>query len=453
MRDKLIFAIFLILLAIPLVNSQFVQPRGVSCIQFVEGRIYSCDNPVLSLGFPEDGSFVTRTAILSAGILSERFNTTRTEYVAFEYSFDRRNWYLIEDESENIEFLGWRNDWEINELPSGPIFIRILLRDIERKEWQDFIVININKPPVNEMMIGRDSENMILDGRNSFDPEGKIEKYTWLIDTQQPFELEGDIVFVPIDRLPLREDFGITLTTTDFQGGETGTHKLVNLPCRDCEFSQEEKTCGCTKMDVKDTGESDFDMWWMPAGKTKQLGAYDDVDLTKAGPFNLVHNFQVEADLTPKSDPNKCFEGQRVKQSVILAGRVEAKYKDNESILNNDGSFSKGAKIECGYNGDKWCWDGYNQTDSAKIGDKIWTVKKHIDQSKIVWIDGPGWETVGGKGIKKEFIKVGAEGKYNFEARVTGPAGSCRCNWDILMKVERNGTVSKNDLVNKNCDP
>ena len=194
-------------------------------------------------------------------------------------------------------------------------------------------------------------------------------------------------------------------------------------------------------MTVKNTGATRADwMYWMPSGNNMTLGpapANNQFDMTQAGPFQIVHNFEVVATLNEKSNPEFCFEGQRVKATDKKGADAAVDWSAPESTVNADGSFKTGAKIKCPFGGAKWCDDEYHKKS---------IIKKHKDQSEINWVDG-----VGNDGLPKAKILAGGyESKNNFEAQVNGDR-DCKCNWDVIMKVETNGTVSKNKIENLVC--
>lgn len=436
--------LFLITIFVPLVSSQIV-PRDKWCVFWFEGRIHRCTDPVLKISYPFEHGPVTNVITISAGIVSSKFDPNRALQVAFEYSYDGKVWHLIEDQTGNVFARQWESHWDLAGVQPGPALIRVMLVDVDETLWQDIIQVNVNLAPQNDMQINRDRSNLILDGTQSFDQDGKILGYDWLIDTDdEQFTVQGDRVFIPVEQLPIGEQFGIGLTTIDDQKGTTATHTLVQVPCPDCQPQQQPKTCGCQSMDIKNSGQAEFPMWWMPPDNNSSLGPYDDVNMTKAGPFDFRHNFQVEATLKPKSDPTECFEGQRVKLSYKILG-TDYNYSGAESTVDVNGKFSKGANVPCPFSGAKWCDDNYN---APQAGYKI-----HKGQDKIIWEDGPGYgKRSGSKGILKAWISGGGiEHKYKFEARVTGPAGACQCNWDIVRSIDQNGNVTKNILENKVC--
>ncbi|MEK7540200.1 MAG: hypothetical protein AAB558_03050 [Patescibacteria group bacterium] len=429
----LVIAILLIILLSVMAYSQiFVPVRSLFCI--------GCDGPRLKFNHPENNVFVSGVAVLDAGINNGDFNTNTISYLAFEY-FDGQNWQVIEDLTGNKFIRNWDIQWDIDFLPSGPLPVRIVLRNTEGKEWSARLTLNINEAPVNDFVVSNDGRSTVLDGSNSFDPDGFIESYSWLVDTDQPFRVEGEIAFVPIDDIPIGAEFGLSLTTIDNHGGGTTTHTLLTLPCRRCDFQERPKSCGCEKMDVIDAGLTRHgqEMWWMPEDQNRNLGEYDDINMSKPSPFKIVHNFQVIADLFPNSDQNKCFEGQRVKVSYTIEGIVRD-WNGVESILNDNNSFSKGQIILCPFGGPRWCDDGYNE---------VFEGKQHVDQNRIVWIDGPGYHVFDEDDIAPPILDFLA----NFEARVSGSDGSCQCNWDVNITVLPDGNVLRNRLFNKRCTP
>lgn len=444
----ILVAVGLLLVLLPITYSQVfidnpvrMPVQDVFCIKEFEGKTYLCSDPILKFNHPKDNTFVSGVAILDAGINNDRFDPSTISYLAFEY-FDGRNWEVIEDLTGNKFIRNWDTQWDIGFLPSGPLPVRIVLRNPRRAEWSATLTLKVNQAPVSNFTVHNGRGVMVLNGLKSFDPDGQIESYNWLIDTDEPFRVKGEIVEVPLERIPLDEQFGLTLTTTDDHGAETPTHTLLTLPCRRCNFTQEEKSCGCMKMDVVNTGltKEGIEMYWMPMSKKRDLGAYDDINMSKSGPFQIVHNFQVIANLVPKSDQEKCFEGQRIKKSSVLAGDTFPKIYF-ESIIGDDNSFRQGPPISCPFGGDKWCDDHYHKASDHN------GLKKYVDQNRIIWTDGPGND-----GVFKTLI-----GSYqilaNFEARVSGPRGSCQCNWDLNISIGPDGTVLSNRIFNKVCNP
>ncbi len=433
MKARIIIIIFFFLLL------SFVLQSDAQTSKFLR-------DPLLNIAYPSPESFVTNTITITAGSGNPSFNKKIVQSFAFEYSFDRVQWNLIENVSD-IPAAEWNTHWNVEELPSGPVFIRIKLIDVSGKLWQAISRIFINKAPASVYDVNRDNQNgvLILDGRSSSDQDDTIIDYHWLIDTDNPFELDGDVVSIPLNQLPTDEEFGITLTVADTRNGTDVNHTLLTLPNDTTTTTTTDKTCGCAMMTVKDTGAAQFPMWWVPPANNMVLGPYDDVNLSGITDFfAMVHNFQVEATLKPKSDPEKCPEGQRDKLSYKV-GANKYDTKGANSTINATGSFLKGSVVSCPFSGTDWRDDDYNMPEKG--------YKVHIGQDKIIWEDGPGYSTEHGKmGIPRAWITGGGvELNFAFEGRVTGPAGFCQCDWEINMKIEKDGTVSKNKLENLKC--
>lgn len=395
-------------------------------------------NPDLQFAFPEENSYATNEIYLSAYMASETYNPDNIKYLAFEYYNEYTDgWELIQGITGDSHSYEWEVAFDTDPLPSGEMFVRIVLRD--NYEWQKLIKLYVNEAPVNCFTVENIGGGaMMLDASCSSDPDGTIQEYDWFIDIDNnPIRMQGQTVTVSSGVVPINEEFGITLATVDNWDGQTQKHKLANLPTPSSNFVLTEKTCGCESMDVVNVGQSYKPMRWMPSDNNITLGPYNNINLNNDGPFKIWHNYNVIATLKNKSDPSKCFEGQRVKRTFMI-GPAPGIKNDSESIVNPDGSFSLGEKIDCPFNGNKWCDDKYHKPTDVKF---------YIDQNKIIWLDGPGHGS-----LKKNWITdFGFTWNANFEARVTGPAGACQCNWDVIMTADVNGNVTSN-LLNKVCN-
>lgn len=212
----------------------------------------------------------------------------------------------------------------------------------------------------------------------------------------------------------------------------------------------------------------------IPDAESTNLGGYNDsavggkLDLTK-GPFTVKTRFEVVAELAKESDPALCAEGQRAKRTRNEKG-VNI---DKNDTFSSDPRYDhdKGADPyapappagttpppttgDCGYSGDKWCDDDYHGGEDAHGRGKHGSdppngYKQYDDETRIVWLDAPGWKD----SLTADIIKdKGVVADAKFEAIVSGNKGTCKCSWQIHIAIRKDGEIVNNKVDTIDCTP
>lgn len=389
---------------------------------------------------PEEDASVSGVTLVAATDL----NDVLPEHIIsvdFFYSNDGIDWYSI-GSARDIDLLYWENSWDTSGLDAGEYKLKVTV-EADSGTYEDEIEVHVNREPVPIFgtRLSRNRRYAIFDGSGSYDPDGAIDNYLWKFSDDTI--LHGQLVSYPIPHHMEPDsmyEFYLEYIVYDNEETFYTNHSIIRIRYGPHGLPYEieviPKSCGCDSMQIKNTGNSSYDMWWMPAGKKKQLGGYNNINMTTPGnpSFQIVHNFEVIATLFPHSDQSKCSEGQKVKRTFHTAGT------DYNKTYNESVNYAITPNIvTCPFGGGTWCDDDYHTRDDS--------VKFYVNQSKIIWLDGPGHDNV----RKSWFNPDGTSYKANFAAMVWGPLGSCECTWDLIWEVAQNGTVTKNGIENLIC--
>ncbi|KPJ64827.1 hypothetical protein AMK68_00450 [candidate division KD3-62 bacterium DG_56] len=397
---------------------------------------------------PEDGATVSGHSLVAATDL-QAVPAHTINSVDFQVYLDGE-WQTIAGiwGSGEARYWGlppWENIWDTRDMATGDYPFRVRV-DSAYGEFHDEITVHVNNQPVADFAVSlSDHDSVVLDGgetspQPSYDPEdGPNIEYRWHFSDDAAI-FEGPVVDhpVPVPGSPEAPyEFSVELEVYDTEGAYYEKHQIITVEYTasgspDIVFSRD-KTCGCWDMDIKNTGESYVDQWWMPQRKKRALGPYARKYRTKRGiRYEVRHNFNVIARLYSHSDPDQCFEAQGVQGTMTFAGR--AKHKRGRE-LNDDWSLGGWTDCEYDHGWGKHCDDDYRYRNNR--------TKFYRDQERIIWLDGPGaWH------MKKSSLPYECEG--HFVAIVSGDGGWCRCDWTLRMRATKDGPVL-NKIVEKHC--
>ena len=335
----------------------------------------------------------------------------------------------------------------------------------------------VNEQPIAilEIFPGFQPLEVQFDATVSYDPDGgTIDTYIW--EFGDGTIIEGPPVVFHQYEEP--GEYGVSVTVFDNDGGESASHHLLTVEEEEDPQIQE-KSCGCKSMSVKTKGAVEgpagFDFspegaTGVPPAEQAKLGPYagptsaaGQLDMTKTG-FTVVNRFEVIAELVPKSKPQLCAEGQKVKRTAKMGKKTYKKSGSKTSDPRYDSSAdpddpydagddaTKVEKGKCGATEKDWCDDDYHGGGGADGTGKDGLqppngFKKYVDESKILWLDAPGLAKVS----KTSIEAGGASYTVSFEAIVSGPLGTCKCTWNVSIKVNKKGKITSNKVKNIKC--
>jgi hypothetical protein len=267
-------------------------------------------------------------------------------------------------------------------------------------------------------------------------------------------------------------NYKVTVTATDDKGGVfTSMHDLtVSDDGEGVSFQlHKTETCGCRSMTIRTTGEAEGGVAFEsrnPYADLRELGPYPDqgtqLDLQQAKP-RVRCRFQVVAELTPGSAPWRCAEGMRYQVTdqtfeTMSAGppvplTSDARY-DSSKSADDPYSSSDGSARETGYCAFLsafWCDAGFHGGgDSRGRGERGVQppdARKSHEGSRIYMLDHSVADP------HSDFITDDGGASYNarYNAKISGPGGTCECTWTVLIEVDENGVLTRNEVTDVTC--
>lgn len=348
-------------------------------------------------------------------------------------------------EPKDVDELFWENVWDTNDIPGGTYPFRVYVdTDVGVFTEEVSIIVNEEPVPMFSVYISETNDSVVFDGSGSYDPEdGAVSGHEWYFSDMLGGFI-SPLVIHPIPNPPQWNYYNYSFTVEhvvrDTYGIRYGQHYIIIVRYSGLTGLPEvidiiEKTCGCQRMEIDDVGASSADQWWMDPPNRRTLGGYDNITAAGGGnpSFQIVHNFEVIAYLHPHSDPSKCTEWQRVKRTATY-GDGTVHDKNGPSC---DANGNTGAKVDAPFGGANWADDNYRKPSPSGSSSPT---KFYIDQSEIRWLDGPGNDNV-----RRSWLPYTYDA--NFEAKVEGPAGWCKCTWDVRI----NTGTGKNAIENVVC--
>ncbi len=313
--------------------------------------------------------------------------------------------------------------WDTSALSAGDYLVRLSVTDSKGRTGSTQRWITVGKRPVAETTGTVEGRTITLDAGDSFDPDGGIVGWVW--DLGDGTVADGPTVTHTYDE---GTSHSVTMTVTDVDGLEATAVCTADLQ----KFSYIcAATCGCKKMDVKGDGTTSTQTFPRYVGGGTTNGPQTPGYAGGAG-NNFDYKFQVFAELKPGSTPSLCTFDQWVKRTATLGGAVHDKMHNGQSYPVSGGSYAPDGPATG------------NHTSSGGGGGS---------PPSISWIDAPGFNPL----PAADADAGGALGtRYNakFLAIVSGPTGTCKCTWEIDMKMDNmRNVVTPPVLKNKSCSP
>jgi hypothetical protein len=398
--------------------------------------------------------------------------------VTFEYSPDGTTFYPITAPAPS-RIPAYSVLWNTQTLPGGTYTLRARLSTGSGPDQFDQITVFVNEQPHASLAASAAGPPLavLLDASASYDPDGTIEDYLWDFGDETTDEGLPAVTHIYGDP----GTYGVSVTAVDNNQGESTAHYLIQVEYT--EIAQEEKTCGCKKMMIKNTGNVDGPAGFgfspeartgIKAAEQGKLGPYadpanaagDKLDMTKDS-FTVVNRFEVISELEDPSKPQRCAEGQRVKADLrdgTRAGPWMGNYTSDpryDSSQDADDPYDTHDDPDvtehgaCAYAGNQWCDDDYHGgADRWGTSADGWQPpppehKRYDGEQRILWLDAPG-------PVNRPKAHVQAGGlKYmgKFEAKVSGSDGECHCAWEVHIEVDTAGNVIQNELTGVHCHP
>jgi hypothetical protein len=321
----------------------------------------------------------------------------------------------------------------------------------------------------------RGSITVGFDASGSFDADGSVTAYEWMFDDGT--EAAGPQVQHSYQGAGTSK---MILRITDDRGGIfTGYHDVEVLtgPVPGV-FLTTTSFCGCQSMTIKVGGDVEGPPGFGFGGpEPTKLGAYPH---PYSGSGYISCRFEIIATLTGGSDPALCAEGQAVgatiygwstvpgyenwwltsSQTLFPAYDSEWSHDDPYTAANPDPSVYDNPnvteQVDCPYEGGDWCDDSYHGGGS-KWGDGVPgeeppLLTKTYEPGfppRILWIDSP-WYFPQPQPNNPSYN--GQWYRLRFNAVVAGKDGpTCRCLWEVSIKVDQNGNVLENQVLNSAC--
>jgi PKD repeat protein len=403
--------------------------------------------PYPKIIMPEDGGTVSGHALVVATDL-QAVPPYTINSAQFEVYLDGV-WQPIKGiwdtgEPKDVDLPPWENIWDTTDMATGDYPLRMRV-DTAYGEFSHEITVHVNKEPAADFAVSlSDHNSVVFDGSEtspnpSYDPEdGANIGYGWHFSDDATIQ-EGAVVehAVPVPGSPEAPyEFSVELEVNDTEGAVYEKHQMITVEYNeaglpDVVYSYD-KSCGCCDMDIKDSGQSWADLWWMPERKKRARGPYATTYQTSAGRRCRVHhNFDVIAMLSEHSDPSRCREVQGVQRTGEYGGRS---YPKRGRLLKSDGNL--GGWVDCPDTGG---WGDYCDDDCRAPDNKI---KFHVDQSWVFWVDGPGF-----RGLERSDLPASYEA--TFVAAVRGDQGWCQCTWRVQIYATTTQVTSR--IVEKDC--
>ena len=109
----------------------------------------------------------------------------------------------------------------------------------------------------------------------------------------------------------------------------------------------------------------------------------------------------------------------------------------------------KSEQERCYYEGSVWCDGGYHggarADGTGTRGQQPSDRNKGYSGSSVYMLFGTG------SAVNSIFIKKGETQKFKYEAVISGPDGTCRCTWEVLITVDPTGRVIDNRVLDVQC--
>jgi hypothetical protein len=426
------------------------------------------------LVFPEANT-VVNVGTLVVAELSVDFPRDQVDGVSFEFSFDGFNWLKITGVAPDgvAEFAAL---WNAGFFPAGDYFLRAALTEENGQVTiSNTVPVHLNEQPI-AVAVASAIQNGLrvhFDASASQDKDGQIVNYEW--DFGDGTTGEGSIVEHEYTR---RGVYGISITIRDDLQGESTAHYVLAIARPGSIKFKEKENCGCRTMKIKDNGDVVGPLNFGPETRTGippaeqgKLGAYhgptvvgqpDQLDMTK-NEFAVKTRFEVIAGLHDLSKPQLCAEGQRTQRTrsgVAKRGAISSDPRYNSGTEDQGGGpddpYNQNddrniVEVEqCPYgHATNWCDDEYHRGGGADGTGKDNEQPPHSDkryenQKRILWIDSPGLTKLS----KAEVMAIGVLRRAKFEATISGNLGRCKCSWEVLIEIDTNGRVLKNEVLN-----
>lgn len=354
--------------------------------------------------------------------------------------------------------------WNTTDLPAGSYSVRAQAQLAGGGISSDSAVVTVNSAPIAAATFNCTGPAVNFNAATSSDPDpgDEIVNYAWDFGDGSPI-VSGPTAIAPEHVYQATGEFYPELQVTDDRGGIGVVHLGFNLA--DCQ--PREKTCDPVSMDVKSSGDSSWAMHWVTTADGKKKHGYNSsLPTTRADwanaadrdTFHINFNFEVDTTLEPNSDPKLCAEGQSVRRTASL-GETKMPKKGPKAGASPSAS-ALGEDADCPFDtavDGPWCDDNYHggsATTVLSLSDVAeGQVKAHIAQNRIIWIDGPGMNSIS----KRSLVNAGAGGftyKAKFKAEVKGVTKTVTCSWqvEIIVKVKDGvPTSSGGGLTDKAC--
>ena len=438
----------------------------------------TCEIPAkkIEIVSPQPDSVVNNGTIitteLAPGLLD---NVTKTRF-----TFTPQGGSPIVITAPAPDFLGFPAAlWDTTNLLGGSYILTAkLFFDVNgvQQVANDQVTVRVNEPPIafataDEVSRAGSFANVRFDAVGSIDNDGEIVSYKW--DFGDGTTGEGRLT----EHTYSPGTYQVTLVVTDNEGATSTGHLTLEVRADAASGISlvRNEACGCRSMEIKATGtvegpeEYGYSPLVAPFPESEQdnLGPYNDgeteqLDMTKSE-FVIGCRFQVIAELYEGSAPHLCAEGQMVKRTAHYGGSDEPKRGGISSDPRYDSTFpddpynsddnTKGVEVaNCPFRGRRWCDDDYH---GGGAGDGTGTeglqppnpLKLHEGQSRVLWLDGPGFSNLEKKYLRPDGVTYLAK----FKAKVGGSLGSCECSWTVRIRISAAGRILENQLTNVTC--
>ncbi len=314
--------------------------------------------------------------------------------------------------------------WDTAALEAGDYLVRVTMTDSRGLRGSTERLISVGKQPVAEATGTVTQSTVELDANGSFDPDGGIVDWAWDLG-------DGTVAYGPTVTHTYcgGNAYPVTMTVTDVDGFESTAVCTADLQKATFVCAA---TCGCEKMDIKGAGTTSTIPHHPVGGGGNNNGPMTPTWAGGTDGNHLAYKFEVFAKLKAGSDPALCTFKQWVKRTATYLGGTHDKMHNGQSYPVSGGSYAP---------------------DGPHTGNHASSAGGGGNPPSIAWVDGPGFHSL-------TAAQAGAGGalgtSYNakFLAIVSGPAGTCKCTWEVDMKVNNmGGVVTAPTLKNKSCSP
>lgn len=426
----------------------------------------------LRIVFPATGDVVNNGTIIQGRFRSDSFHPEPTDRVFFSYAAEggppRTIRGPVVPDAGPLTVV-----WDTSRISGGEYVLRAKFKHDGTLFMSPPITVIVNEQPsvLATARILSGAPPVLEFNAHAKDPEGATSHPLW--DFGDGTTGTGNVVQ---HQFPSAGDYDVSVMVEDDLGGEfTSQHELEITEEGDGTSFALTKTerCGCELMTIKTAGTADGNVSYpsgYPYGDLKDLGPFNGAEggtkLDLSAPSNLVAcRFEVVAQLTPGSAPWKCAEGMRYQyeEDIFDAGTVglsqvrstDPRYDSSKSAddpYSNSDHPSQREETHCLFERNEWCDGGFHGGADAKgVGKRgvqppLSGFKSHEVSRIYMLMQAAGW-------VDSSWVKSNGRASIHkrFHVKISGPDGTCDCEWSVEIEIDAEGNVTQNGVTNISC--